>query len=1092
MTTTRRVLATQIACAFSEEFFGFADGAGRTMVPVDQAAVFATGRLDLWSDWPRQSVRTQELMGRFLRMRPSELGSPRRFRDAVTNFRADGPYQLSDEVAASSSTSAGQLPVPVPAVGGSHVVYARHGQSPLDLAERLLDEADAQERNRRLLPVAGPGRWSFGWPDTSVVELPDIVRGAAPRPVEIATSARMDTIDVDPADLKALAVHLARVTGRSPWEADKIEELFAGLRDAQDDPVTILKLNAGRLQLLNAPTGVGKSVLTRLLATHLARRGIPVAIVVGTIRDALTATESIAEHEDAEATKQLAGDIQDDLAALGTPVRCHALVSPRRLHDQALLAAQRDEWARFDRVGYGCHLLPLIVDGPPPTPADEPCTALRPADDPTEADDTSKDGGRSKETARHACPWVGSCERHRGFHDAAAADVIVTNHHNLTLGTVGVPVRIDGVDHPRTTVLELLLRRCPVVLVDEIDLLQSNMFDAGARHLPLSSNTARHDLLLGQIETQRSRLSPTEDRDIAPALSRTKFLAEQFLNYVLGRDIWLESDPDRPGSGWHVPGADDRKLLTTLFGVDPADGPVDPALYAQFNALFPDTRDLHDGKPPKTMRNVAALLRSVVDNNDGRDRISEIKHDLHDALRRQVPDTTKRRDVINTLLVRTWLGSLHQSLTRLSYAVGSPAAELPAARALGEQLGTFPQHAAIPYGPLGYLLFGFRVDQLPGPDPRGTLSVQAIGGDPHTTVAQLGGTVALATAGVPRIVMGLSATAYFPGAAREHIRSEVTYAMTDAVPGAFTTYAGTALDDQFQAIHIGGRSESEKPSAIHDLGATLWDQHLDAHLRHLAETEPDRERCLLVGNSYTHAALLGAGIASRVPDPRWIAVVVPKDRNTGRRRAPGSIVLPAGTVEVTSDDIEALPRTHPSVKVCIAPLSVVARGLNILVPDAQRSALASVWVCVRPPTALTEPAEMFASVNAYALDVGEPGPDPAALWAEQSQAAFRRMYHILGSDPRFSRLSRVLKAEAVAGMLIDLIQLGGRARRGGTPVDLFLVDGAFHDPKLGSDLPSLLRFYYGNLDHDQQQALRRIYGSTLTSWLDFANVAPTS
>ena len=1091
MTTTRRVLATQIACAFSEEFFGFPDGAGRTVVPVDQAAVFASGRLDLWSDWPGQPVRIQELVGRFLKMRPGELGSPRRFRDAVAKLTVDGPYQLPDDLIPLSGAPAGSPDGPSLAGGEVTLVYARHGQPPLELAERLLNEADTQERKRRLQPVAGPGRWSFGWPDTSIVELPDTTRSSAPRPVEINTSPRMDTIAVDPADLKALAVHLAQVTGRSPWEADKIDELFTGLRDTRDRPVTTLELNAGRLQLLNAPTGVGKSVLTRLLATHLARRGIPVAIVVGTIRDALTAAESITEHEEAEATQRLAADIQDDLATLGTPARCHALVSPRRLHDQAILAAQRDEWARFDRVGYGCHLPPLIVDGPPPTPADEPCMTLRPVDDQTEGIDASTAGGMSKEPVRHACPWVGSCERHRGFHDAATADVIVTNHHNLTLGTVRVPVRIDGVDHPQTTVLELLLRRCPVILVDEIDLMQSSMFDAGARHLPLSSNAGRHDLLLGQIEAQRSRLSPTEDRDIAPALSRTKFLAEQFLNYVLERDIWLESDPDRPGSGWHVPGADDRVLLTNLFGVDPIDGRIDPALYAQFNALFPDTRELHGDKPPKTMRKVAALLRSVVDNSDGRDRIGEIKHDLHDALRRRVRDSTTRRDVINTLLVRTWLGSLHQSLTRLSYAVGSPAAELPAARALGEQLGTFPQHAAIPYGPLGYLLFGFRVDQLPGPDPRGTLSVQAIGGDPHTTVAQLGGTVALATAGLPRIVMGLSATAYFPGAAREHIRSEVTYALTDAVPGAFTTYAGTALDDQFAAIHIGGRSESEKPSAIRELGATLWDQHLDAHLRRLAETDPDRERCLLVGNSYAHAALLGAGIASRVPDPRWIAVVVPKDTNSGRRRAPGSVVLPVGTVELTTDDIEALPRTNPGVKVCIAPLSVVARGLNILVPEAQRSALASVWVCVRPPTAVTEPAEMFASVNSYALEVGEPGPDPAALWAEQSQAAFRRMYLILGSDPRFSRLSRVLKAEAVAGMLIDLIQLGGRARRGGTPVELFLVDGAFHDPKLGSDLPSLLRFYHHNLDPDQQRALRRIYGSTLTSWLDFANITPT-
>jgi hypothetical protein len=33
---------------------------------------------------------------------------------------------------------------------------------------------------------------------------------------------------------------------------------------------------------------------------------------------------------------------------------------------------------------------------------------------------------------------LGACGRHQGFHDAAAADIIVTNHHNLIHGTAVV------------------------------------------------------------------------------------------------------------------------------------------------------------------------------------------------------------------------------------------------------------------------------------------------------------------------------------------------------------------------------------------------------------------------------------------------------------------------------------------------------------------------------------------------------------------------------------------------------------------------------------------------------------------------------
>jgi len=50
-----------------------------------------------------------------------------------------------------------------------------------------------------------------------------------------------------------------------------------------------------------------------------------------------------------------------------------------------------------------------------------------------------------------------------------------------------------------------------------------------------------------------------QDRDILPPLSRAAFLADQFLNYVLNGDLWLEAarwledDDHRDGSGWHIP-----------------------------------------------------------------------------------------------------------------------------------------------------------------------------------------------------------------------------------------------------------------------------------------------------------------------------------------------------------------------------------------------------------------------------------------------------------------------------------------------------------------------------------------------------------
>ncbi|MEV6234347.1 hypothetical protein AB0L88_41430 [Saccharopolyspora shandongensis] len=189
------------------------------------------------------------------------------------------------------------------------------------------------------------------------------------------TAPAVDMVKVSTSDLRALAVDLARASGDTVWQSEIIDELFAKLNDVDDLPVSELLLRAGGIRLLNAPTGVGKSVLTRLLAIHLAGEGIPVAIVVGTIHEALTTAERISDE--VENARRLTRDIEDDLSALSMPQRYVALVSPRRLEEKASQAAARGAWDRFDRLGYGCSLAALVVDCLPLTAPNEPCTSLR-------------------------------------------------------------------------------------------------------------------------------------------------------------------------------------------------------------------------------------------------------------------------------------------------------------------------------------------------------------------------------------------------------------------------------------------------------------------------------------------------------------------------------------------------------------------------------------------------------------------------------------------------------------------------------------------------------------------------------------------
>src|SRR5271166_947388 len=71
-------MAVQAACALAEVFFP-EDAAGETAVPLDQAHLIASGRLDLWDEWESQPPDMKALVGQFLRLRHNELASRNAF-----------------------------------------------------------------------------------------------------------------------------------------------------------------------------------------------------------------------------------------------------------------------------------------------------------------------------------------------------------------------------------------------------------------------------------------------------------------------------------------------------------------------------------------------------------------------------------------------------------------------------------------------------------------------------------------------------------------------------------------------------------------------------------------------------------------------------------------------------------------------------------------------------------------------------------------------------------------------------------------------------------------------------------------------------
>ncbi|MFM9596525.1 hypothetical protein ACKI1J_42145 [Streptomyces scabiei] len=1055
--------------ALSQQYFAFETADGRCGVPLDFAAMFAARRTDVWGAWLSLPRAEYERVGRLWQAlrQEGDLAQPETFREAVLDY-------------AVAHTALFRIPQESNADEARWLV-ACHAQEPSALAEHLVQEAEGYRAMlERSLPTAGEGLWTFGRDRLYTVEIPAGEKGAFVAPVRLRTEPFLkEAVLPRQAVMDRVVGQATARPGKFGWKPGLLEGFFERLTDAYGRTAAELRLPAGAMTLLNAPTGVGKSVLMRDAAHLLAASGQgPVLVVVGRIREGLGTAEQLAADD--ALVEETSDAVQDTAGRAGRPLRVVSWVAPSRHDDQAELAFAQGRDDRFEQFAGGCEMTGWQVDGPRLDRARLPCAQLEWVDGPAEP----KHGGK------HLCPRMGICRRFEHIRQAAEADVIVTNHHNLIRGRCKVPVEVDGERIVSDmSVLEFVLRRCRVVIIDEVDAFQSTWCTQGAQEFTLISRGRGHAGRLEEVDRHRNGLTALENLLVTGPLMEARRLSETFLDNVLTGHLYLESEQERqsrPGSGWYMVGKKDAELCRLLTGAPP-DAEITEGVHQAYLALFPGERagaELLTGWQPLADQIRQALAGKVRGTRRSR-KLAVFK----DSIARVLADApfnvpaSRRAALVNDLLVRAWLGALHNELHTLKWSILPLLGQLNAATDLVSTMGLIPRDEPIPYGPLGQNLYGFKLDKNAGGS--GRLSLQSLGGDPHTSTVRLGDTVALATAGVRRSVLGLSATAFFPKAALQHVHTLPAYVMTDAAPGAVTAHAGhvSSTDLGWQPISIGGVEEKRKPAELRKLAERLWHTQMSSHLEKVARNDPLRELALLAGNSYFHVEVMAAGIAAACGRPEWVAVLVSNTRAPARAGA----VLPEGVVRVTIDELESLPDTHPRVKVICAPLSVVSRGLNILIPHTDRSALASVWVGVRPLTHLHEPSVMYASINACGIAAGTVSADPAGMLASQRTAAVRQRELLLRTDPRFSRMPKFLKTEVLAGILVELIQLAGRARRGGTPVELYLVDHAFFNQQLGCDFPRLLRSYYGQLDEDEQEILRRVYGSTLTAWLDLAH-----
>ncbi|MBE1537083.1 hypothetical protein [Actinomadura algeriensis] len=1067
-----RLLGAAIGLAALHSAIDREDGGG-SVTTRDDVLFVLDGHIADWSGWTSLAEEDARRFMRLLRRRPNSLA----------NVRAAGP--LLDRCLIQGEI-AGCVADEFYKEDGRILVDP--GMALRDFVDGLLKELDDLhvERRRDLRP-AGPGPHtavarsrSSGGAEPGFTELRFEIRGHHAEPAR--TLPRIE--DAPPerdrwvafAELEEIAGLLDKGLGGT-HRVGCVQRFSEEIRTASGEVADGLLLTAGSLRELLAYTGFGKSVvLVESFACWAARHGVSVAFALPTNADVVRTA-----HQIERALEVVLPD--------GGP-GVVPLVSPRAMFEVAETAAANAAssekegpgpdadwiWRRF---GYGCALAAAATSengAETWLPGREPCAGLlRPRK-------------RRRRDERVACPWRTTCGRFRAVRDACSAGIIVTSHKNLMAGVLQAPVDDGSGADDRIAVEELILRRCQVVVIDEVDLFQRSAIEEAGRGLVLDharrTNTPlrRFDSDFGEVS---GRLHGDIDANVRDAYFGLRYLSETYVSHLTYQRM-SAAPPEKgrrapgPGRQWIVPRRWDHWLTVRLFNVAPEEQATRSQL-RMFRSLFQGGGSPLPGEPPG-FADARRHLADVVTNGTGGTAVAEARPAI-ESLFPALP-AGERTKAVNRMLRRAILEPIAKNLHRLM-ANNAQLVEIgvESAQEIADALGAYGRWRVAPTGPLGALSFAFTEYYDDEGDEPARLSTAAFGGDPHTYVLGLGDTTALAHAGTRRIVLGLSATAFFPGAPHHHVHTDPAWYVRDNNPKTVEVAATPIRDDRDNLLHVSGLDGATRAEATRRIAARLWSTALHGELERLRGADEQRARVLLATTSYAGARHVAEGLARASVDSARICLAV-RPQEAG---APGTGSAD-GWQTIRADRLEDFP-ARKEADILIAPLARVQRGVNII-GAGNRSALGSVWLIVRPIPLLDEPAELLAHVQAAAHNA-HPGPstDPVTLLQDRRRTTEERLDDMVRRPPYFRAQHEAVKLAVVAETLNGAFQLIGRARRGGTDAVLHLVDGAMLDEQSGTSLAALIRLLHEKWRSDGALArMKTYYGTTLQAFFDYAGV----
>lgn len=961
--------------------------------------VFANGQLAQWPGWTQLPIEDQQTIARLLRLRP----------DAMANL------WLLQNIADNELKKA-EIFAHVP---DDTTMFTQNAGKDLDqIIEEALDELARKKRQapkaNDINPENAPQIRLTASKTEYVIPQTEIEPSAGP--VHLDPPITCQHIDVPISELLDLARDIDERT-HPPFSYEEVLSTFlCELNDGTTHtPVsTSIRLTNGLLNLCIAPTGGGKSVLIHVLALFLARKGIPVSVVLPQVKDVVETNFILEKH------------IQDlDLAITVTPINSpHTILDKvAEFLDRPLEGDSDCRWV-LNHFGYFCPLRAYREDGPEKEefqPGSEPCRRL-----------TYRKKGSGK-PQRIDCPFLETCPKYRIFTNALHADILVVNHSALILGRISPPM-VDHRETPVTSVMQLVLNRTPVVLIDEIDAFQDKAIGMGAKGLELSGGGHLPPLTYLTREFQEKLIQ--EQGPATPSISqmRTSLLAIENAAYQLTDMI------DRHEIDWQT---NVRKICySRTFDRDIANALWQDNSQSSIDQLKKLVCPRHPGSSPaqpdsKEYALYTNALQWLSPPPDDLSTPSQRKSDLVATLQTRFGITSPNEtQVAERLIIKILLHTMEAKLSFLRNIIARlDTYGITRAADIRDRLQGFMPWLASPLGPLQQRVWGFQVT---GDDQeKHTLTARCIAGDPHGYVRGLGDESALALAGLKRCVMGFSATAKFSGSTIADIQAPVTLYQRD--DDQKIQIHEVVVHDGDSPIRISGIATPEKRKLeIRKMATGIWDQFLEGHITSLHKHTPERSKILLITGSYDEADIVGSalqGIIDQTSRRRYGVYTVAKETKDQNSR----VIKPF--------QIESFP-DYPDGDILVAPLEVIARGYNIIQTGKHTSALASIFILVRPVPPIGDTKATSAYVS-YCNQLLTPTPDVSANIKAAHSHAQANLWNIQNHCTVFSRLPKELRFHIYCNILVKIIQLAGRARRGGTSVDLYLVDCAFAHDRVG-------------------------------------------